>query len=128
MARILIIDDDTSMRSVLRRTLDRAGYQTTEASDVHGAIQLLATATFDAVVTDLLMPENDGIELIIHLRKENPRMPVLAISGGGRVSAEDYLEMARTLGATRVLAKPFEHDVFLATIREILATGGAKAP
>jgi CheY-like chemotaxis protein len=127
MNRILVIDDDEAMRSLLRRTLERAGYQVVEASNGRDALRIVPSGHFNLVVTDLLMPEKDGIEVVLHLRRTDPKLPVIAISGGGRVPAGEYLEMAKTLGASEVLAKPFETSVFLKTIERLLAEAAAGA-
>lgn len=121
MNRILVIDDDDAMRSLLRRTLERAGYLVVEASNGRDALRIVSSAQFQLVVTDLLMPEKDGIEVVLHLRRSYPGLPVIAISGGGRVPAGEYLEMARTLGASEILAKPFDMPVFLKTVERLLA-------
>lgn len=76
----------------------------------------------DLVVTDMVMPEMDGVELILILRKTHPRLPVIAMSGGGRLGPDDYLKIARAGGAARILAKPFEIDQLLWMVRELIST------
>lgn len=126
MKRILLIEDDDAMRSLLRRTLERAGHEVMEASDGRDALRVFDQGVFDLIVTDVLMPEKDGIEVVLHIRRTQPKLPVIAISGGGRVPAAEYLEMARTLGATDVLAKPFEMDRFIRSVESLLAPADGK--
>jgi CheY-like chemotaxis protein len=120
MPRILLIDDDETLRSALRRSLERAGYDTLEAADGRAALKLLTGDQVDVIITDLVMPEMEGIELIVSLRKSHPTVPVIAISGGGRTNSPQYLKIARGVGAARVLAKPFENEQLLEAVRELV--------
>lgn len=125
--RILLVEDDASLRSVLRRALERAGYRALEAADGRAALDVIRTEgePVDMVVTDIVMPGMEGIELMISIRKTHPSLPVIAMSGGGRSSAQSYLQIARSAGAVRVLAKPFEIESLLETVREV---AGPPAP
>ena len=87
--RILLVDDDEAVRSVLRRSLVKAGYEVHEAGEGGAALKLLASAPADLIITDLVMPEMEGIEFIMALRKTHPKLPVIAMSGGGKVGAEE---------------------------------------
>ncbi len=119
--RILLADDDEAVRSVLRRSLERAGYEVREASDGRAALKLLASTPADLIITDLVMPEMEGIEFILAMRKTHPKLPVIAMSGGGRaVGPDDYLKIARACGAVKILAKPFETEQLLAAMQELL--------
>lgn len=106
-SRILVVDDDESFRLQLTRTLRMLGYEVVAAEDGAIALRLFRENRFDMVITDLLMPTREGYETIMELRKAEPAMPIIAISGGGRFVAEQYLPTARVLGAARTLAKPF---------------------
>ena len=117
---ILIADDDGGVRATLRRVLEPVGYHVVEASDGRQCLQALQTAVVDLLVTDVFMPELDGMEVIARVRMKFPVLPILAISGGGIVERDDTLEIAQRLGATRALAKPFDVAAFLATVRELL--------
>ena len=118
---IWLVDDDEAVRSVLRRGLVRAGYEVREAGEGGAALKLLASAPADLVITDLVMPEMEGIEFILALRKTHPKLPVIAISGGGRaVGPDSYLKIARGCGAVKVLVKPFATEQLLATLQELL--------
>lgn len=131
---ILLVDDDNDLRNLLERVLLRNGLAVHAAADGRQAIKLLAKERFSLVVTDIIMPDVEGIELILKIRKDHPNLPIIAMSAGGRLNAEGYLKMARSLGANQILEKPFPIDVFLAEIRRLLpppaeATGpGPSAP
>lgn len=107
MKSILLIDDDDLSRGAVHKMLERAGYQVYSTGDGHGAIVHYREGPADLVITDLIMPDIDGLEVIQQLRRINPAVRVLAISGGGRVEAEEYLSVARKFGAVEVLSKPF---------------------
>ena len=118
--RLLIIDDDQSVRVWLRRSLEREGYEVREAGEGGAALELLAAAPVDLVITDIVMPDQEGIALILALRKSHPQLPVIAISGGGRIGMNNYLEIAKGCGAARVLAKPFKIAQLLPFVRELI--------
>jgi len=120
MAHILLIDDDNLLRGLLRINLEEAGYTVTEARDGKEGLALQAQSPADLVLTDLIMPEKEGVETIIELRKKHPKVKIIAMSGGGRGSATDYLQTARKLGAARTLCKPFTDEELLAAIQEVL--------
>jgi CheY-like chemotaxis protein len=94
MARVLVVDDESTMRQMLRQALERRGHTVDEAADGRQAMQRLAEHQPDPVFTDLVMPEMEGIETIQALRRKCPGIPIIAISGGGRLGPEDYLSMA----------------------------------
>ncbi len=125
MARILIIDDEDELRSMLRQMLEQAGHQVTEAVNGAEGIQLYEQDTHDLIITDIIMPEKEGVETIIALRRTDPDLPIIAISGGGRLEATDFLPMAGKLGARRTLSKPFRRDQLLEAVDECLAEAEA---
>ena len=106
MANILIIDDDNQFREMLRQMIERDGYEVIEASDGKEGIALYRKNPTDLIITDLIMPEKDGIETIQELKKDFPEIKIIAISGGGRLGPNDYLQLAKMLGAQRTLTKP----------------------
>src|SRR5215217_6262281 len=106
MAQILLIDDDDLLRSVLAKSLGHAGYTVIQAIDGQQGIELAHAASVDLVITDLLMPVQEGVETIIKLKRQRPSLPIIAISGGASNSPL-YLEIAARVGAKRILAKPF---------------------
>jgi DNA-binding response OmpR family regulator len=125
IARILIIDDDDDLRLILRKVLERHGYVVEEAPDGVEGVSAFRTRGADLVITDLIMPEKEGIETILELRDVDPSVPILAISGE---SVPDdpggVLVDAALLGASATLAKPFELQVLLETIQGLLDGGG----
>lgn len=100
---ILIVDDEAGVRDVLRRKLETCGYDVCEAADGNEAIQALGMMPFDLVITDIIMPERDGLETIIYIRKQQPTVKVIAISAP---SNQLYLQNAAALGAERTFEKP----------------------
>ena len=126
MARILIIDDESQIRSMLRLMLERVGYEIDEAPDGVEGIRLYRENPADLIITDLIMPNKDGIGMIIDLKKEFPKVKIIAMSGGGVNRPEGYLDGAKKLGATRTLTKPIDRDEMLKAVRETL--NDTKAP
>ena len=120
MARILIIDDESQIRSMLRLMLERVGYEVDEAADGIEGIRQYRENPADLIITDLIMPNKDGIGMIIDLKKEFPRVKIIAISGGGVNRPEGYLDGAKKLGATRTLTKPIDRDEMLKAVKETL--------
>lgn len=120
MTAILVIDDDAAVREVVSEMLKLEGYDVTIAANGREAIRLLDARGFDLVITDLIMPEKEGIETIAEIRRTHARLPILAISGGGRIGPSDYLETARYLGADATLAKPFARQELLTTVDSLL--------
>jgi CheY-like chemotaxis protein len=120
MPKLLLIDDDDLFRSMLCATLEEIGHTVTEARNGNEGLKLYQDGVTDLVITDLIMPEKEGIETIMDLRKKFPGVKIIAMSGGGRVSAGDYLRIAKQMGAGKILAKPFSNDELSAAIAEML--------
>ncbi len=120
MARILVIDDDEAFRTMLRRTLERAGHEVTEAEEGAAALAALSEKAIDLVITDIVMPGMEGLETIRTLRRSKPQLKIIAMSGGGRMKPEGYLEAAHVFGAVRILTKPFENKELFAAIKQAL--------
>lgn len=120
MARILIVDDEALVRAGLRRLLTRAGHETHEACEGNEALRLQREHPADLVITDMVMPEKDGVEVVMQLRREYPKTKIVAISGGGRVSPDTYLSNVQLLGADRIFSKPVGSEELLTAIRELL--------
>lgn len=123
MPRILIIEDDGEIRDLLERLLTREGHTVATAINGKQGVVAFRANPFDMVITDIIMPEKDGIEAIMDLKRERPDLKLIAISGGGRADPENYLHSAQLLGATRTLRKPFTNDAILATVKELLGQG-----
>jgi YesN/AraC family two-component response regulator len=100
--------------------LERSGYDVVEASTGKEGIRLYRENPTDLIITDLIMPEKEGIETIHELKRDFPDVNIIAISGGGRIGPEDYLHMAKMLGAQRTLSKPVERETLLKTVNELL--------
>ena len=107
MADILVIDDDADVSDVLREALELSGHTVRVASNGRVGIQLHRQAPADLIITDMYMPEQDGIETLIELQRDFPEVPVIGMSGGGSLVTMDPLPLARRLGARQLLAKPF---------------------
>ena len=120
MARILIIDDEPQIRSMLTLMLAREGYEIVEASDGVAGIKIYRQNPADLIITDLIMPNKDGIGMIIDLKKEFPDVKIIAMSGGGLNKPDGYLKGAKKLGAACTLTKPIDRDEMLKAVREIL--------
>ncbi len=100
-------------------TLKSAGYEVLEASNGREALRLAQTYNFDLVITDIIMPEMDGIEILQAFKKINPNFLAIAISGGGQIAADVYLNLAKKIGAQRVLAKPILPEALLQAVAEL---------
>jgi CheY-like chemotaxis protein len=94
MARILVIDDEDELRSMLRQMLEHAGHEVLEAINGAMGIEIYERDMPELIITDIIMPEKEGVETIIALRRADPALPIIAISGGGRLDATDFLTMA----------------------------------
>jgi CheY-like chemotaxis protein len=126
MPHILLIEDDDDVRNMLRKTLEVLGHTVAAASNGKEAIALYQTTPADIVLTDIIMPEKDGLETIRELRRNHPEIKIIAMSGGGRVSAKSYLPIAKMLGAAQILTKPFTHDQITAAINSVLTENPQK--
>ena len=122
--RVLLIEDDASVRRIVRKMLERGRHEVTEAENGRVGLDRLRDGAFDLVITDIVMPEMDGLETLIELRRHYPALAVIAMSGGGRTGNMDFLGSAEKLGASAVLHKPFTSDVLTAAI----ASSGVAAP
>ncbi len=120
MERILIIDDEPQIRSMLRLMLERAGYEVVEASDGIDGIRIYRQNPTDLIITDLIMPNKDGIGMIIDLKKEFPEVRIIAMSGGGLNKPEGYLQGAKKLGATYTLTKPIDREEMIKAVKDTL--------
>ena len=107
IAKILFVDDQPELLEIHSGFLRDNGYEVDTAANGSMAAELLSTTAYDLVITDVIMPEKEGIEIIMELRDSHPGLPVIAISDGGRRGALEYLPMARAMGAKATLKKPF---------------------
>jgi len=118
--RILVIDDDEQMRVLLRQVMEWSGYTVIDAENGRKGMQKQREEPVDLVITDLIMPEQEGLETITTLKREFPEVKIVAISGGGRIGPEAYLPAAQELGADLAFSKPFDVKEFVTAVRELL--------
>ena len=121
MQSILVIDDDKLMCLALAKILISAGYNVVQAADGEEGLKLYRSQDFDLVITDLIMPDKEGIQIIRELRKENSNIRIIAMSAGGRGGATDYLKWARLMGAKQCLSKPIKREDLLNAVSTVLA-------
>ncbi len=122
MANILVVDDDEQYPIMLAKILRNNHHAVVIANDGAEALKLCSSQKFDLIITDILMPNVDGIDLIVNLIEHNSKVPVIAISGGrNTITAEFNLQSAQTLGVHAVLKKPFTNEQLLSTVNDALA-------
>ena len=117
---ILVIDDEPALREILSQVLTDAGHRVVGAGNGKEASKALTTGAFDVVLTDVIMPEKDGMQVISELRKKFPEVRIIAMSGGGHVPRDQYLKIAKGLGAHAVLEKPFANQKLLDTVESLI--------
>src|ERR1700690_833753 len=130
MAKILLVDDNPGLLAMQRGFLEHGGHVVTPANNGKEAVERAQREPFDLLITDLVMPEKEGIEIIIELHRQFPAMKIIAISGGGRINSKDYLDLAAKLGASKTLSKPFSGKDLLAAVASLIpvqADGGGSA-
>ena len=122
MANILVVDDEAPVRNLLSDVLEKEGYTVFTAETGVEASAVYDSNTIDLIITDLVMPEKGGIDLIMELKKKDPDIKVIAISGGGGITGRfDYLPIAKLVGATEIIAKPFQVTEIRAQVAKMLA-------
>ncbi|MDH3198698.1 MAG: response regulator [Candidatus Krumholzibacteria bacterium] len=124
MAKILIIDDDAGVRDVMSRALARDGHEVATAADGNEGLSAARREPPDLVITDIFMPEREGLDTIMELRKLRPELPIMAISGGGHFATGDYLRVARDMGAAITLSKPINLRRLSEAVNTLLGEGG----
>ena len=118
MKRILIVDDEAQMRTMLAHMLEDEGYEVQTAEHGEEGLVRVRQSRFDLVITDMIMPVKDGLKFIMELLKDYPDLKIMAISGGGAIKAERYLNMAGYLGDIATLEKPFKREVLLDMVKK----------
>jgi len=126
MATILIVDDDPHMsllvKTMLGNTCKNSAHQIFIAENGKVAVEILAKEKIDLIITDLVMPEKNGIDLIMEVRQSSPDIKILAMSGGGGINGRfDYLPIAKLIGAENILRKPFKREELCAVVAELVA-------
>jgi CheY-like chemotaxis protein len=120
MACILIVEDDKDLREMLRDSLVKRKHTVLEASNGKEAILRFKPSITDLLITDLIMPDEDGLKLIMDIKTLKPAIKIIAISGGGKAGPGNYLDVAKALGANAVFSKPFSLKDLLTKIGELL--------
>ena len=120
MARILVIDDERDVRETLSQALALEGHDVSVAANGKEGLQRIQSERPDIVITDILMPEKEGIETMLEIRRNTPAVKVIAISGGGRMRNMTFLDMASRLGADAIMTKPLLLDELAATVAQFL--------
>ncbi len=121
MAKILVVDDEEPIRTLISKILEKDGHSVMESENGQHACDTYQDAEIDLIVTDLVMPEKNGIEMIIQLKKTHPDVKVIAISGGSGFSGQiDLLSVAQLLGAKHVIKKPFTVDQVRSAVNDVV--------
>lgn len=120
--KILIIDDDDLIRLACKNILKKSGFETIEARNGNGGVAMFRGEHPDVVITDILMPDKEGLETISEIRAINMHAKIIAMSGGGNTQNMSFLQLAERMGANRLLSKPFKPDDLLAAVRDVLRT------
>ncbi len=120
MSCVLIIEDDDDLREMLKAALSRIDIEVQEAGNGREALKHFKPKATDLVVTDIIMPEEDGLKVIMKMKDLKPGIKIIAISGGGKAGPGSYLQMAKTLGADRVFSKPFSVSDLISEISSLL--------
>ncbi len=124
MAVILVADDDSMLRATMRKMLEASGHAVLEATSGREAEEIVARERVDLLITDIIMPEKEGIGLVRDVKRLRPELRIIAMSGGGRSGQFGLLEVATKFGADAALQKPFRRDALSETIAQLLGTGG----
>jgi DNA-binding NtrC family response regulator len=128
MSRILIIDDDHHILIMIKKMLERAGFEVEMAFNGNEGLELFKREPADLVITDIIMPEKEGLETIREMKKLSSELKIIAMSGGGKISADNYLDTAKIFGATRVMEKPFSQKQMISTVQELLGDSSKENP
>lgn len=120
MSKILIIDDEPYILLMLKKMLEKAGYEDDLAANGREGMALFNRDSADLVITDIIMPDKEGLELILEMKKQSPGLKIIAMSGGGRISPESYLECAKHFGAEKVFQKPFKQKEIVSAVKELI--------
>ena len=125
--RVLVIDDEDSVRAMVEAALSHAGYTVLCAENGAEGLKVLDSQKFDLVITDILMPEKEGVETIVEIRQKTPDLRIIAMSGGGRVHNMEPLKIAGGIGADVLLPKPFDLAKLLGVVKSVLLDGSTRA-
>lgn len=126
MAKILVLDDEAAILLMIKKMLERAGHDVDIALNGSDGMELFEKNKPDLLITDIIMPQKDGLEVVLELRKKYPDLKIIAISGGGRIHPEGYLPSAKHFGADLIFQKPLVHKDFLHAVSSLLKDSGSK--
>ncbi|MGK0200875.1 MAG: DNA-binding response OmpR family regulator, partial [Yoonia sp.] len=118
--RVLVIDDEPQIRSLLKRFLTQAGYEVDEAADGLEGVQAMNDNPADLIITDILMPKQEGLETIRLIREKHADAKIIAMSGGSQLTAMDFLPIAEKFGAARVFHKPLDFTALVDAVKELI--------
>jgi len=125
MAQILVIDDDLDMQNMLIQMMQRAGHEADGATNGKEGLALCSDKKYDIIITDIIMPEKDGLETLMEFKKTKEDVQIIAISGGGRIGPDSYLNIAAKLGAKYTFTKPLERKALLDAVEDLLGSSEA---
>ena len=117
---ILVIDDEEQIRTIIKKILEAEGYNVVVAGDGKEGLKAFNESPVDLVITDIIMPEKEGIEIIRDLKNNSENIKIIAISGGGNIGPDEYLFLAKKLGVDMTLAKPFRRNELISAVSEVL--------
>lgn len=120
MGKIMVVDDDIGIKKLLENAFLKVGYEVSAFTSGKDAINKFKNDPHDVLITDIIMPEKDGIETIIEIKKIEPNIKIIAISGGGRIKADDYLNIVKKLGVDYTFSKPFSIKEILEAVNNLL--------
>jgi len=126
MSKVLVIDDDDLVRDTFVQMLTRAGFEVATAKNGREGLARFRSESPDVIMTDVIMPDQDGIETIMALRQASSTIPIIAISGGGRAHVMQFLDAAQKLGADMVLSKPIKQPELISAISRVLEIGAGR--
>ncbi len=121
MSQILVIDDDVHIRELISIMLEGEGHKVILAEDGILGLKMVEKNKFDLIITDIIMPNQEGLETIVQIKTISPDIKILAISGGGRIGSASYLTLAENFGVDKTLSKPFYHKDFIKCVEELLS-------
>ncbi|RLD29976.1 MAG: response regulator [Bacteroidetes bacterium] len=121
MSRVLVIDDEPYILLMLKKLFEKEGFEVDIAINGDEGIRMFAKYPADVIITDIVMPEKEGLETIREFKQTNPDLKIIAISGGGRIDSKEYLDSARLFGASKVFRKPFKQREMVNAVHELLS-------
>lgn len=127
MNRILVADDDLTFRSIMLKVLSDHGFEAVGVANGNEVLEAIKQGAFNVLVTDLMMPDMDGLEVIRHVTKTNPEVAIIAVSGGSHTGV-NYIKTAKKFGADEIMAKPVNYDEFVAIVKKCCQTARPSGP